>query len=302
MSIDENILRLPDDALPRGMDSVGKDAKTLLINYSHKNKDSRSQVFLRGILFVKLLHGKKVLNNGNEKLELREGDSALVIGGLHQMFETYTDGEDGYRSVVFIVGEEEMRQLSAEKKLPEKKKAVSGKIFKLVENRMLDSWWKNLQEILDEKNFLGNNRLLALKLREVELLLENTEAMDFLQIYMQGLREGKSGDLLSFMEQNYNQPWSLEEFAARTFRSVSTFRREVEKLFGEPAATWLRRRRLEHARTLLMVSEKNVSEIAQEVGYLSQSRFSEQFRRLFGKPPAKYRELNKTGEALSATG
>ncbi len=60
-------------------------------------------------------------------------------------------------------------------------------------------------------------------------------------------------------------------------------------VFGNTVFDWLRIKRLEKARLLVMEGQKNMTEIAYEIGFASSSHFTFAFHRYFGTPPSRYR-------------
>ena len=66
---------------------------------------------------------------------------------------------------------------------------------------------------------------------------------------------------------------------------VRAFRAHLRCSPGE----YLRRLRLEHARTALSSSQRSIAEIALEAGFYDQSHFTAAFRREFGTTPAQFR-------------
>jgi len=56
---------------------------------------------------------------------------------------------------------------------------------------------------------------------------------------------------------------------------------------------YLARWRLKLAAEMLLSSDRNVGEIAVEVGYASEAAFSRVFKREFGCPPAQFRRSQK---------
>ena len=48
---------------------------------------------------------------------------------------------------------------------------------------------------------------------------------------------------------------------------------------------------MERAAELLKDTDQSMAEIANEVGYESQSKFTAQFRKAYGLPPTEYRRL-----------
>ena len=83
-------------------------------------------------------------------------------------------------------------------------------------------------------------------------------------------------------------PPAVPELARLVGLSEGRLKTGFKAIFGEPVMTYARRMRLERARDLLILREKNVTEIAQLVGYTNPSKFSAAYRRLFGISPSTY--------------
>lgn len=84
--------------------------------------------------------------------------------------------------------------------------------------------------------------------------------------------------------------WSADLLASNLFMSTSTLRRKL-KSQGNTIQEIRNRARLGHGLHLLQTTQFNISNIAEQCGYQSQSRFTEQFKLLFGMTP---REIRKT--------
>ena len=84
------------------------------------------------------------------------------------------------------------------------------------------------------------------------------------------------------------KPPAVPELARLVGLSEGRLKTGFKRVFGEPVMTYARRMRLERARDLLSSREKNVTEIAQLVGYTNPSKFSAAYRRLFGTTPSTY--------------
>ncbi len=72
--------------------------------------------------------------------------------------------------------------------------------------------------------------------------------------------------------------------------SVSTFKRNFEKVFYLSPAKWLKEKRIEKAEFLLQASDKNVSEVAMEVGFENPSHFIQVFKSHYGLTPKKFQQ------------
>jgi hypothetical protein len=88
---------------------------------------------------------------------------------------------------------------------------------------------------------------------------------------------------------NLTLDWTAELIAADLFMSSSTLRRKL-KNEGENIQDIRSRTRLSHGLHLLQTTQLNIGHIADQCGYQSQSRFTEQFKVLFGMTPREIRK------------
>jgi len=68
--------------------------------------------------------------------------------------------------------------------------------------------------------------------------------------------------------------------------------RKVKKLTGKSPSLYIRSLRLQKAKTLLMGTDLNISEIGYEVGFKDLSYFSRSFTEEYGTPPSEMRKKN----------
>lgn len=93
-------------------------------------------------------------------------------------------------------------------------------------------------------------------------------------------------DILEFLNKNYMDDLSIEEIAAYTGRSLSTFKRDFKNISNLSPQKWLTKKRLEVAYQKLKEGKK-VQEVYVEVGFKNPSHFSTAFRREYGIPPTE---------------
>lgn len=90
---------------------------------------------------------------------------------------------------------------------------------------------------------------------------------------------------------------SLAEFAERNNRSLSSFKKKFKDYFNETPHKWVHRKRLMHARLMLLQTTKPVNQIASECFFNNSSHFSKSFRQEFGLNPTEYRhQYNNSSE------
>ncbi len=76
--------------------------------------------------------------------------------------------------------------------------------------------------------------------------------------------------------------------------NVSRYQMQLafKKSEGMEATKYLKKIKMEYAKTMIITTNKNIGDIANETGYENPSKFSEAFKNYFGVLPNKYRKIN----------
>ena len=94
------------------------------------------------------------------------------------------------------------------------------------------------------------------------------------------------------MLNNFRYNLKISEFAILSGRSLSAFKRDFQRQFKTTPSSWLKNKRLEYARELLIENNLNVNEICYEIGFINSSHFIKVFKNKYQLPPKKFkREL-----------
>jgi len=93
-----------------------------------------------------------------------------------------------------------------------------------------------------------------------------------------------------FIDREYAEPLDLDAMAGEAGYSRFHFARAFAAAYGETPRTYLTRRRIERAKTLLRSANLSVTEICFLVGFASLGSFSTRFRALVGTSPSEYRD------------
>lgn len=96
-------------------------------------------------------------------------------------------------------------------------------------------------------------------------------------------------DLETVMSINFLYNLKVEEFAKLCGRSLSAFKRDFKDTFNTTPSRWIKYRRLEHAKTLLIESNLNINQICYDCGFINSSHFIKSFKEKYSLPPHQYR-------------
>jgi AraC-like DNA-binding protein len=91
------------------------------------------------------------------------------------------------------------------------------------------------------------------------------------------------------MDRAYAEPLDVRAVAAVAYISPAHFSRSFRAVFGEAPHRYLQRRRVERSMFLLRETDRSVTEICFDVGFMSLGTFSRTFRRIVGETPSGYR-------------
>ncbi|HEY7526614.1 MAG TPA: helix-turn-helix transcriptional regulator [Candidatus Limnocylindria bacterium] len=91
------------------------------------------------------------------------------------------------------------------------------------------------------------------------------------------------------MDRAYAEPLDVRAVAAVAHVSPAHFIRTFRTVFGETPHRYLQRRRVERSMFLLRETERPVTDICFDVGFISLGTFSRTFRSIVGETPSGYR-------------
>lgn len=135
---------------------------------------------------------------------------------------------------------------------------------------------------------LQNRTFLGLKTLELLHLLNDLRGDQAFANFLFRLTLPQKRHIKTFMEQNFDKPLKIEDYAYLTGRSTSTFRRDFKATFDTTPQQWLRQLRLDKARRLLQNRSMRVSDLADAAGYENVSYFIRAFRDQYGLSPKQY--------------
>ena len=151
-----------------------------------------------------------------------------------------------------------------------------------------------LQFIAEETGSASPGQQVILN-RVADILL-----VEALRDHVESLPEGTGSWLLALLDQSlssalaaiHREPqrnWTVPELAESAHLSRSAFADRFTKVMGQPPLSYLTEHRMRIAAWKLSHTRLSIAQIASQVGYDSDTAFSQAFKRTYGKPPSKMR-------------
>lgn len=103
---------------------------------------------------------------------------------------------------------------------------------------------------------------------------------------------------IHYIRQNYHEPLNLNKLAEIANLSPYYYAHCFKEETGYSPMEYVTNTRLEQAKIKLIRTQKNVEEIADEVGYSSSSSFINMFVKKVGRSPKQYRKLHQSHSVL----
>lgn len=96
---------------------------------------------------------------------------------------------------------------------------------------------------------------------------------------------------LQYMSQNLGQSITLTKLADTVHLEKVYFAKKFKRVMGLAPMEYLRNARIEQAKEWMAVTDKSITQIAEELGFQTLQHFSAVFLKATGLPPRKYRQM-----------
>ncbi|MDQ0783290.1 AraC family transcriptional regulator [Chryseobacterium sp. W4I1] len=258
-------------------------------NIEYINYSCYFTVFREGEQFVlynslcMVISGEMELNDGVHRKIFRSGDVYLVRKNQLLKFLKKPGEESEFKSLSIRFDDKMLKQMNEDESFVLHEKLKTPAFIEVSDVKHLKYFMESLlqyQDLLENKS----PELALLKQKEALLLLFGHD-QSFKNI-LYDISNPYKIDLEGFMIKNYHFNVKLDRFAYLTGRSLATFKRDFEKVFGTAPRKWLLEKRLQEAHYLLEKGKK-ASDIYLDLGFEDLSHFSFAFKKQYGLPPSR---------------
>jgi len=234
-------------------------------------------------LLVWLLSGETKMIQAEESFVFGAGSTFLIP--RNQLATIFNYPKDGlpHKAVAMHLSISRLRKFYADLNVKPKVSAAS-KIYTFHQHPLLESCLTSMIPYFEMQDNFPEN-IASLKITEAITILraidENIDAV------LNNFEEPGKIDLMTFMERNFMFNMPLEKFSYLTGRSLTTFKRDFQKIYNTSPQRWLTQKRLGLAHYELAEKNKKPTEVYLETGFENLSHFSFAFKKQFGYAPTE---------------
>ena len=247
--------------------------------------------------FLFLLNGEIQYQSNEEDIDISTNHS-LLLNCKHSGKKIHNLNTNKKGELVIVTFHPDILKKVYEKELPkilQPNNEISIQSSKKINNDFLIQKYIEGLLFYFENPILVNDEILVLKLKEIILLLSQTQDAETIQVILSQLFSPITYSFKQIIEANLFEHIGVEDLAQKTNLSVSSFKREFKKLYDDSPANYIRTKRLERAAELLLVSNERITDIAFDCGFNDLANFTKSFHDRYNVSPSNYRLKIKEG-------
>ncbi|WP_296280811.1 AraC family transcriptional regulator [uncultured Acinetobacter sp.] len=261
-----------------------------------------------------ILYGKAHVNFRNQSLDLNTGDMLLIPAGLHHQVTRTSDQKlvevlninslfDGLRqdAIEFGQGDSEKTLILTVRchlnAIMAKPLVNALPPYLHIQNALSDEapeWLRiGLYFVSAEtrRTIAGKNKIMdhVVSIMVIECVRDYIEQMQNQNNWLNALIHPELSNALAAIHSQPSFAWTVETLAETCCMSRSKFANLFNQIVGETPLAYLQQHRLRLASQLLKQGQLSIQQIAHQVGYSSETAFSQAFKKQFELSPSQYR-------------
>jgi AraC-like DNA-binding protein len=254
------------------------------IIYSVTSKrTTEGEIFIRQHVFDYIISGSSEVHFNGKSHFFKAGDFRFAVRNRLSKFLKIPASDGEYKSISICMDRDTLLEMQDQYQPDTISNHQFENVFLLNQNKLFGNYIDSLLPYLQNGNQIGGD-LVKIKIKEAILIF--MQANPQLKNILFDFNEPWKIDLEAYMNEHYQYNGSLDQFAYLTGRSLSTFKRDFERIFKTTPNRWLLQKRLEEAHYLLKEKKMRATDVYLDVGFKDYSHFSIAFKKLFGVAPS----------------
>ena len=219
--------------------------------------------------------------NSNEVYSIKSKDPdnlVLVLNIDPNFFEKYYDDA----KEVFFYTDSSDKNGQEDEKYYELRRYIAILVYEAVAK--IDDYEDKIEEYLLDMMYHLLNNFHYLFYEGEESLKEDEEQLE------------RYHRIVKHLSNNYMNKVSLQDIADKEFLTSQYLSYKIKDIFGQGFNEYLNQIRVEESTKLLLDTDKNISEISEEVGFSHVRYYNKHFKNHYNCTPMGYRKKNKVSE------
>jgi len=241
--------------------------------------------------FLYMLGGEMQYQSEDHRVNIHTNHS-LLLNCMNSGKQIHEANANSNGEIVIVTFHPEILKKIYERELPlilQQSDKITNQSSRKINNDFLIQKYIEGLLFYFENPSLANDEILVLKLKEIILLLSQTQESETVQVILSQLFSPAKYTFRQIVEANLFSPMNVEELAQKANVSISSFKREFKKIYNDSPANYIKTKRLERAAELLLVSKERITDIAFDCGFNDLAHFTKSFHEKYGIAPKNYR-------------
>ncbi|MFT3795206.1 helix-turn-helix domain-containing protein [Flavobacterium sp.] len=248
----------------------------------YDDKFFKSDIMFEHHMLVWFLSGQTKIVQADATYLFKKGDIFLIPRNQLATIINYPENGEPHQTVVMHLTSARLRDFYAKVTTASNPVGVQ-KIYRYSNHPLLESFLSSVVPYFDLQSLPEN--IASLKITEAISILRSIDPG--IDNVLANFEEPGKVDLARFMDQHFMFNLPLEKFSYLTGRSLTTFKRDFNKIFRTTPQRWLTQKRLELAHYQFVEKNKKPIDVCYEVGFENLSHFSFAFKKHFGYSPTQ---------------
>lgn len=243
--------------------------------------------------FVYIVEGDgQTFRNHQTKIEIKNGQVILSLCGLTAGEMIAQQPKGSIDSVIVHFHPKQLKQVFENEKpqlWQELETPVTQYVVQYAANNLIKLYFDGVNQLFQNKSALTES-ILSLKLKEIILLLLQTEDSEAVRQIMRSLFSERVFSFKELVDAHIFLPISIENLAMLTNHSLSSFKRRFREIYHDTPGSYIMSKRLEKVANLLKITTEPVSAVGYDCGFNSPEHLSRAFKKHYGLSPTEYRK------------
>lgn len=286
----ERVLKVPQGLVsPEYSQRILKSNGLSVIKSYTFTQKRKGTLFLEDHLLLFVQHGVYSISYGGKIYEVHKNEMVLLKKAISVQYQKTEDPEDKglLEYKMFFLKDELLREFFKMANIKPKEPEAPVPISVKPVNERLIKYVESLEPFFSEPENVDGN---LIKIKLLELLYDLAATDDNLMQQLMQLKQQMRSDIPKIVEENIFNPVSIDDLAYLSGRSLSSFKRDFQSIYNMPPYHWLRERRLDRAKELLMNTSMSVTDICFMTGFENITHFSRTFKERYGCSPISYKQ------------